>query len=179
MRLVFKRVIVTAYGDRNGHNYLFAYDYYSSTKNYAHTGVAVRVGLNEITFTQYPIESYYNKQSCLTFLTLRGTENECQRYFLLVDDWYKFERKTWDHGYQKSGCKVIQFYTSVLVLIKYDVQKDTSPKFVGTYSVPRDRLYYNDDKGRRVMITNFKRRISQKLMSPTKYEVICAQERSW
>ncbi|PIO73197.1 hypothetical protein TELCIR_04845 [Teladorsagia circumcincta] len=171
--------IITAFGDRNGHNYLYKYDYISSRGKYEHTGVAVRVGLNEISFSQYGISNYYNNKHCMSFLTLRGTENTCNRYFLLVDDWYSFERKTWDQGFSKSGCKMVQFYTSVLVFIKYDVLDDTSPKFVGTYSVTRDRLYYFGKDGARVMISNFKRRIDVGLMSPTKYEVVCAKERTW
>ncbi|KAK5966754.1 hypothetical protein GCK32_000493 [Trichostrongylus colubriformis] len=137
------------------------------------------VGLNEITFSKYSIENYYTDKHCLSFLTLRGTESTCTKYFLLVDDWYSFERRTWDKGYDAGDCKKVEFYNSVLVLIKYDVMKDTSPKLVGTYSKTRDRLYYIDHENKRMMVTNFKRRISLGLMAASRYEVMCAVARKY
>ncbi|VDO23986.1 unnamed protein product [Haemonchus placei] len=156
-----KKPIVTAFGDRNGHNYLF------------------RVSLNEISFAQYPVNNFYKNDACVSFPTLRGTVQTCDKYFLLVDDWYKFDRKTWDKGFNNAACTILQFHTSVLVFIKYDVIKDTSPKFVGTYSTTRDKLYYFGKDNKMIIITNFSKRIDRKIMSPTKYEVICAVERKW
>ncbi|XGW25270.1 hypothetical protein V3C99_006579 [Haemonchus contortus] len=174
-----KKPIVTAFGDRHGHNYLFRYDFYSSSKKFVHTGVAIYVSLNEISFAQYQVNNFYKDDPCVSFPTLRGTVQTCDKYFLLVDDWYKFERKTWDKGYEKSDCDILQFHTSVLVFIKYDVVKDTSPKFVGTYSTTRDKLYYFGEDNKMTIVTGFRNKIERKIMSPTKYEVICAVERKW
>ncbi|KAK6013757.1 30S ribosomal protein S10 domain protein [Ostertagia ostertagi] len=116
-----------------------------------------RIGLNEITFSRSDFSL-----AVYTFPQI-----------------FSFDRRTWDKGYDKGDCKVLQFYNSVLVFVKYDVLDDTSPKFVGTYSVTRDRLYYFGYKGGRVMVTNFRQRIAAGIMSPTKYEVVCARERTW
>ncbi|RCN26095.1 hypothetical protein ANCCAN_28185 [Ancylostoma caninum] len=134
-----------------------------------------RIDVGEIAFAKYPIEYLKKKASedvCVTFQDGRGSVRKCSGYFLLVHDRYKLDRQPWKDKFGK--CKMVQFHYSVLVFIKYDVNNEDSPKYIGTYSLIKDSLYYTNEKGERVVVLNFKRKIDSGLFSPDRYEVLCA-----
>ncbi|RCN41091.1 hypothetical protein ANCCAN_12977 [Ancylostoma caninum] len=145
------KMIITPVDQRRGHDFYIRYDYRAGAKKYDHAGIAVLIDVDYISFTKFPL-GYVHKtmkdDKCLTFQTPRGPQDLCGGYFLLVKDRYD------------------------------DVTNENSPKFVGTYSKTTDSLSYTNDKGRRIHVSNFKRKIDNGLFSPDRYEVLCTSPRN-
>ncbi|KAK6726311.1 hypothetical protein RB195_004557 [Necator americanus] len=165
--------VVIPYHGRRGHQYLHLIDYVGSLSKRIYSGIGVMVGLNEISFAKF-LPDYPKRPPdphCLLFQTVKGSTKQCDEFFLLVADYYSINRRPWDEGYKK--CSQIQFHYYMPVLVKYDVTVDKSPKYVATYSILEDLLYYSDEKGRRITISNFNLKVQLRVYSPAKYEVLC------
>ncbi|VDL83480.1 unnamed protein product [Nippostrongylus brasiliensis] len=138
--------IVTPFGNRMGHNFMWDYDYIAANKSYLHAGIAVYIDLHEIAFAKYGFDDFVKKKNCVLFQTLSGPTTVCDEFFMIVDDWYLHDRKQWD----KDCSNILEFKESRVALIKYDVMDEKSPKFIGTYYNSRDRLVYTDHRDKRV-----------------------------
>ncbi|CAJ0599354.1 unnamed protein product [Cylicocyclus nassatus] len=175
-----ERPLICQFFLRRGHMYIHHTDDTKRSED-DYSGIAVLVDVNEIVFGRLPFHNARNKSkretSNILFQTARGSQ-EADNYFLLIADRYRLERKNWKDGYNnKKNCKMVQFHFSVPMLIKKNATDPNSPKFVGTYNVIRDKLYYTDDDKERVVHVDLKKKFDSGYVSTDGFEVLCVHNR--
>ncbi|CAJ0594816.1 unnamed protein product [Cylicocyclus nassatus] len=116
--------------------------------------IAIYLDATTVAFGKFKEDS-----DCVIFGTPRTVLEKCNHeYFLLTANYYYYERRPLYEAMRDKPCEYFKIRNYVLVLIKDDVKDPKSVKYVGTYSVKADAVYYTDKEGKR---NSFKRLLVQ------------------
>lgn len=128
---------------------------------------------NETLFAKYD-----EKSDCATFASFKRSPSsiqKCQQQFFVLHSSYVYMKRDSATKRLKGEYALNKplFPDKHLALIKEDVSNFRSEKFVGTYSIARDRVEYFGRGGRRHKIEKLKNKVMSGSIAEGKVELVC------